>query len=255
MNRLTARVAGESADIYNEIIKVLVAKHQDRSKTAIKIAGLTFKFEASWSNWLTATYAAPQLKAEYRFTLGLRSNENADRGVELSCVAVNYDHTFTSNSELVSAVKSLIELVNESNAYVASLVSKRASVKIGDVVIPIKPVKPDRYEYRFYHSGVFKFSAYGSKNVIKRAELLARRKDTTKRISIRIITPLRIGKLQAAIDAAIAKNPGLILERGEQAVTRGTVKIGEETIEVSVSSMKRFTRHIENLRQMYEAKH
>ena len=253
MNRLTARVAGESADIYNEIIKMLAAKRHDRKKTEIKVAGLTFKFASKWSDWLTATYAAPQLKAEYKFVL-LRGDEGSD-ALELRCRTVDYEHEVSSNDGLMSEIKSLINIVNASNAYVAKLVSKRVSVNIGDIAIPVRPAKEGRFEYMFYHSGVFKFSAYGSKNLIERVELLARRSDTTKRVSVNIVTPLRLNKLQSAVDAALAKNPGLILERGEQNITRGTVKIGDETIEISVSSMKRFTRHIENLRQMYEAKH
>jgi hypothetical protein len=182
---------------------------------------------------------------------GSSDNESA---LEISCIPVDYEHTFTTNDGLASGVKSLIEVVNKSNAYVASLVSKRASIKIGDVAMPIRPVKSRRFEYMFYHSGAFKFSAYGSKNVIERVEFLARRSDTTKRVSIKILTPLRLNKLQAAVDAALAKNPSLILERGEQQVTRGTVKIGDETVNIDVSSMKRFIKHVESLRHMYESK-
>lgn len=260
MNNATARVASEGAD-YLSIVKDYFRRNGSKSAKlnsnglgplVVKILGLEFRH-----------YWHSGLRAEYKTALGRIRNltiENNDGDTVSVGTYLGGDDGDTSrdvidSSELVEALKEDIAALNAQTAASARVIAKRPTLKFGEILIPIAAIKGNdhRGDWRFTYNGAFKLEVCGFGNTVSRATISARRADTSRRVSACLKGKISINSLQQKLDEAIAANK-LVLVAPESAKTNGTVKIGDDVVSVSVTSMKLFERHIDNLQKLYGVK-
>jgi hypothetical protein len=249
MNTAIARFAGEGIDYLQQLKRIFSKMPKKSGAVIIKIEGLDFK--VLWRNQKV-------LRADYKTALGrVNGITISDQDGDTVSVGTYINRNDTSrdidnSKDLVDALREDIAKINKLTATSANVIAKRYALRFGDVVIPIKVVTGVnlRGDWRFSYNGSFKLDVYGEANNVNSAILQARRADTTKRVSATLKGRLLVSNLQQKLDEAIIANK-LVLVPTEDARVKGTVKIGDETIEVSVASLKLFARHIDNLKKLY----
>lgn len=256
MNTATARTASEGMDYLN-VIKSFFKKnagknpktHGDDRPVIVKILGLEFRHE--WSS---------QLRAKYKTALGrvmhitIFDNDTIDNALIID-TSVSGREDVQDSSSIVHVLREDIAAIDAQTAASASVIAKHPTLKFGEVTISIKPVTGENRwgDWRFYYSGEFKLEVYGEKSAADVIRLSARKAGATKRVSVDIDRKIPVNKLQQKLDELIEANK-LVLTAPDSAKTNGTVKIGDEVINVSVTSMKLFERHIESLQALYGKK-
>ena len=253
MNNATARVASEGTD-YLAVIKNFFIKNKgknpvsDRGPLVVKIAGLEF-----FHKW------GQRISAEYKTSLGRLIqmsiyNEDGD-SVNVSTFEDLDDQSVSSNDELASVLTKFITAVKAKTDASARVIAKRPALTFGDIVVPIQVVKGanPHGDWKFSYNGQFQLEVYGFKSTVEHAYLKARKAGTVKRVGASLKGQVSINNLQQKLDEAIAANK-LVLVAPESAKTNGTVKIGDDVVNVSVTSMKLFERHIGNLQKLYGVK-
>jgi hypothetical protein len=250
MSTATARVASEGVD-YLAVIKGYFKKNKsngrpkDSNLVVVKILGLEFRHQ--WGS---------QLRAEYKTALG-KIEPFTIYNLESDSLKLD---GFVDNSEvndsasIVRFVKEEIAALEAKVAANARVIAKRHTLKFGEVVIPIKPVTGlDHGDWRFTYNGEFKLGITGTKSTAYIGYLSARKAGMSKRVTAYLKGKVAINSLQQKLDELIEANK-LVMAAPASAKTSGTVKIGDEVINVSVISMKLFKRHIANLEELYGKK-
>lgn len=259
MNNATARFASEGTD-YLSIIKSFFIKNGSKSAKLnnglgpiiVKILGLEFRHY--WHSGLRAEYKTALGRVRY-LTIDNNDGDSISVGTYLDGDDGDTSRDVIDSSELVEALKEDIAALNAQTAASARVIAKRPALTFGDVTVPIQAVKGDKWygDWKFTHNGQFKLEVYGFKSTVKHAYLKARKAGTVKRVGVSLKGRISINNLQQKLDEAIAANK-LVLVAPESAKTSGTVKIGDDVVNVSVTSMKLFERHIGNLQKLYGVK-
>lgn len=252
-----ARVAGERTDYFNIVKGLYKAKGKDNGpskEVAVKIDGIDFKW--SWGRHLVAEHRT-KLGRIYRVTISKGNDDNltVDSNISNRDREQNSERDVSCHEDLINAVRHFVKRIDESSNVSEKIIAKKLTLSLGGVVIPMKPVviADWRGDWCFKYNGPFKIEIYGEGNSVKLATLYARRADTTKRVSATLKGKILIKDLQKKLDEVIVANK-LILSAPEASKTKGTVKIGDEVLEVNVTSLKLFQRHIVNLQKLYGKK-
>ena len=252
MTTIVARVASEGVDYFNilqSVLKKRIKSNRPSEEIVFKADGLDFSW--GWDRSMIAKHKT-DLGRVYRVTI---SNSDRNKVIVDSNVTDEDERKVDCHEDLIDALRHFKKEIKEKSIKVAQIIAKKWTLSLGGVAIPMKPIIGDdcRGDWRFTYNGPFKLEVYGEGNFVDRATLYARRADTTKRVSATLNGKILIKDLQKKLDEVIAANK-LILSAPESAKTKGTVKIGDEVLEVNVTSLKLFQRHIVNLQKLYGKK-